>query len=68
MLKIKRRKILPLLAKYHKDLDGFFINYVRKTVNRKIDPDIEKNTLKELQIEKNLIKNKDVPVKYYNYS
>jgi len=58
MFKIKRRKILSLLAKYRKDLDGFFIHYARKTVNQKIDPDIEKN----------LIKNKDVPVKYYNYS
>jgi len=48
MLKIKRRKILSLLAKYRKDLDGFFIHYARKTVNRKIDPDIEKNILKEL--------------------
>jgi len=68
MLKIKRRKIFSLLAKYRKDLDGFSIQYAGRTVNRKIDLDIEKNILMELQIEKNLIKIKDALVKYYNYS
>ena len=30
--------------------------------------DIERNIVKELKIEKDLIKNKDVPIKWYNYS
>ena len=68
MLKIKRNRFFELLAKYHKDPDSFSIQYERKTINRKIDPDIEKNIIKELKIEKDLIKNKDVPIKYYNYS
>ena len=37
-------------------------------INRKIDPDIEKNIVKELKTEKDLIKAKEVPIKYYNYS
>ena len=68
MLKIKRRRFFLLLAKYRKDPDNFSIQYERKTINRKIDPDIEKNIVKELKIEKDLIKAKDVPIKYYNYS
>ena len=43
MLKIKRRRFFELLAKYRKDPDNFSIQYERKTINRKIDPDIEQN-------------------------
>jgi len=68
MLKIKRRRFFELLAKYRKDPDNFSIQYERKTINRKIDPDIEKNIVKELEIEKDLIKAKEVPIKWYNYS
>jgi hypothetical protein len=68
MLRIKRRRFFELLAKYRKDPENFSIQYVRKTINRKIDPDIERNIVKELKIEKDLIKNKDIPIKYYNYS
>jgi len=68
MLKIKRRRFFELLAKYRKDPDNFSIQYERKTINRKIDPDIEKNIVKELEIEKDLIENKEVPIRYYNYS
>ena len=41
MLRIKRRRFFELLAKYRKDPDSFSIQYERKTINRKIDPDIE---------------------------
>ena len=43
MLKIKRRRFFELLAKYRKDPDNFSIQYNRKTINRKIGLDIEKN-------------------------
>jgi len=68
MLRIKRRRFFLLLAKYRNDPDNFSIQYERKTINRKIDPDIETNIIKELRIEKDLIKAKEVPIKYYNYS
>ena len=68
MLKIKRRRFFKLLAKYRKDPDSFSIQYERKTINRKIDPDIEKNIVKALEIEKSLIENKEIPIRYYNYS
>ena len=68
MLKIKRSRFFELLAKYRKDPDSFSIQYERKTINRKINPDIERNIIKELIVEKDLIKNKDIPIKWYNYS
>jgi hypothetical protein len=68
ILRIKRSRFFELLAKYRQDPDSFSIQYERKTINRKINPDIEKNIVKELKIEKDLIKNKDIPIKWYNYS
>ena len=68
ILRIKRSRFFELLTRYQKDPDNFSIQYNRKTINRKIDPDIEKNIIKELKIEKDLIKNKEVPIKCYNYS
>ena len=68
ILKIKRRRFFELLAKYRKDPDSFSIQYERNASNYRIDREIEANIIKELQIEKDLIKAKDVPIKYYNYS
>jgi transposase len=56
ILRIKRRKFFELLAKYRKDPDSFSIQYERKTINRKINPDIERNIVKELKIEKDVLK------------
>jgi len=68
MLRIKRSRFFELLAKYRKDPDNFSIQYDRRTINRKIGPEIEKNIIKELKMEKDLIENKDIPIKCYNYS
>jgi len=68
ILRIKRSRFFELLTRYRNDPDNFSIQYKRKTINRKIDPDIEQNIVKELKIEKDLIKAKEVPIKYYNYS
>jgi len=68
ILGIKRRRFFELLNRYKKDPDNFSIQYNRKTINRKIDKAIETNIIKELNTEKYSIKNKDIPIKYYNYS
>ena len=68
MLKIKRSRFFELLAKYRKELDNFSIQYKRNTSNYRIDREIEANIIQELKIEKDLIKAKEVPIKYYNYS
>ncbi|GAH52424.1 unnamed protein product, partial [marine sediment metagenome] len=68
ILGIKRSRFFELLNKYKKDPDNFSIQYNRKTINRKIDKAIETNIIKELNTEKNLIKEKETPIRCYNYS
>jgi len=68
ILGIKRRRLFKLLARYKKDPNNFSIQYNRKTINRKIDKAIETNIIKELNREKILILDKEVPIRYYNYT
>ena len=68
MLGIKRRRFFELLSRYRKDPDNFSIQYKRNTSNYRIDREIEANIIQELQIERDLIKNKDIPIRRYNYS
>ena len=68
ILGIKKTRFFALVKRLKTDPENFSISYSRKTPTRKISKDIEKNIIKELKIEKDLIKAKDVPIKYYNYS
>lgn len=68
ILTIKRRRFFVLVKKYIKNPNTFSIDYSRTGKTRSIDPAIEKNIIKELAIDKKLIKNKKVPLKSYNYS
>ena len=68
ILGIKKTRFFALVKRLKADPENFSISYSRRMPTRKIDPDIEKNILKELEIEKDLIKNKDIPIKWYNYS
>ena len=68
ILRIKRSRFFELLTKYRNDPDNFSIQYERNTSNYRIDREIEANIIQELQIEKDLIKAKEVPINYYNYS
>jgi len=68
ILGIKKTRFFALVKRLKADPENFSISYSRRMPTRKINPDIEKNILKELEIEKDLIKNKDIPIKWYNYS
>ena len=57
-----------LLKQFKEDPQQFTIQYQRKAPSRSLSPEIEKNILKELTIEKKIIQNKDIPLKSYNYS
>lgn len=46
----------------------FLSNMYRITINRKIVLGIEKNIVRELKVEKDLIESKEIPIKYYNYN
>jgi len=68
ILGIKKRRFFLLLKHYREDPRHFTIQYQRRTPSRSLSPEIEKNILTELTIEKKTIENKDIPLKSYNYS
>jgi len=68
ILGIKERRFFSLLKQYRQNPESFSIQYKRELKTRKIPRDIEDNIIKELAIERGIILNKDVPLKFYNYS
>ena len=68
ILSIKKRRFFILIKNYRENPDSFSIQYSRKNPTRSIPKPIENNIIKELTIDKNIIINKDVPLKRYNYS
>ncbi len=67
VLGIKVRRFFALLGQYRENPDRFSIQYRRRQPPR-IAKQTEKALLKELAIEKNIIEDKDNPVRRYNYS
>ena len=68
ILGIKRSRFFLLLKHYKECPDRFSIRYRRNTKARRICEGIEQSILRELQIEKHMIENPDIPVRHYNYS
>jgi len=68
ILGISRRRFFMLLSQYRKNPSPFTIQYQRTAPPRCLSAEIEQNILKELAIEKQIIRNKEVPLSTYNYS
>ena len=68
LLGLKRRQFFEWLKKYRENRKDFTIEYSRKWSNRKIDKGIEENIIKELKIEKGLIDDPAMTIRFYNYS
>lgn len=68
ILQISKRRFFQLVQEYRENPDEFSIDYQRKRPTRKIDGEIEKNIIKELKIEKELIEDEELPIQFYNYS
>jgi len=68
ILNIGKTRFFALIKKYQKAPDTFSIQYSRTGKTRSIEPSIEKNIMKELQLDKKLIADKDITTKSYNYS
>ena len=68
ILDIGKSRFFELIRAYRESPDQFSIQYIRETPSRQIDPAIEKNILKELAIDQKAIRNKNIPLKSYNYS
>jgi hypothetical protein len=67
MLGIKERRFFALLGRYRRSPTAFSIQY-RRTQPPRISEEVEEAILKELAVEKQLIEDKDVPIRSYNYS
>jgi len=67
ILGISKTRFFMLLRAYRGNPEKFSISYSRWSPMR-IDPRIETNILKELAEDKEMILNKDIPLKSYNYS
>jgi len=68
VLGIKKTRFFVLVERFKDDPENFSVLYFRSLPTRTISKYIETNIIKELNTEKNLIKAKEVPIKYYNYS
>ena len=68
VLRIGKTRFFTLVKAYRKDPDKFSIQYTRNIRTRKISQSIERNIIKELQVEKSLIDNPEIPLRHYNYS
>jgi len=67
-LGLKRARFFKLLSNYKNEPDKFNIEYQRDGATRRISLKAEEAILEELVSEKKLIDNRDLPIKYYNYS
>src|SRR5512139_27096 len=67
ILGIKERMFFSLMRQYRGNPHHFTIQYHRATPLR-ISKNLEQHILKELSIEKEIIQNKEIPLKSYNYS
>ena len=67
-LQIRRRRFFELLKEYKNNPNEFSIRYKRKSTTRRISEEVEKNIISELEKEKNLIEDKEIPIRFYNYS
>lgn len=68
ILGVKKAMFFRILKAYRDNPKEFSVGYKRSGPTRSIDPEIKKNIIKELSIDKKLIQNKDVPLYRYNYS
>lgn len=67
LLGIEKAQFFRLLKEYRDNPVSFSINYTR-TSPKRLSPEVQENIIKELQIDKEAIENKNIPLKYYNYS
>src|SRR5512136_1304180 len=67
ILGIKERRFFALVRQYRENPYHFTIQY-RRTTPLRISKDLVHNIFKELSIEKEIIQNKEIPLKSYNYS
>ena len=68
ILDIGKTRFFALVKNYRDNPKKFSIQYTREISHPRLSQEIEKNIIKELNIEKKLIQDKNLPLKSYNYS
>jgi hypothetical protein len=68
ILGIKKRRFFALIAAYKQSPASFSIQYARHIKTRSLSTAVEHNIVRELEIDKGLIEDPDVPLRRYNYS
>jgi len=68
VLSIGQTRFFALVKRYRQAPSEFSVQYKRHQATRSISPAIEKNILTELKFGKELIDDKDIPIRSYNYS
>jgi hypothetical protein len=63
VLGIGKTRFFTLIKAYRHNPQDFSVHYTRATHTRTIPQEVERNILRELQIEKHLIEDKDVPLR-----
>ena len=68
LLGLRRRQFFEWVQRYKSNPEGLTVEHQRKQKGRKIGDAVETHILAELAIEKALIDDPSVPVRFYNYS
>lgn len=68
LLGLQRRQFFKWVKRYKERCQDFSIEYNRSNEHRKIEQAIEENIEKELKLDKALIDDRAMPVRFYNYS
>lgn len=68
LLELKRSQFFELVKRFKENKESFSIEYNRTGKTRRINEEVEDSILKELSIEKGLIDDAAMPVRFYNYS
>lgn len=68
ILNIRRSRFFKLLKQYRRDPDTFSIDYRRRRATRRISKEVEESITSELEEEKRLIDDANIPITCYNYS
>ena len=68
ILGIGKSRFFELLQDFRNNPNDFSVEYNRSSQAKRIVPEIQKNIIKELAIDKKAIQNKDIPLYRYNYS
>ena len=68
ILGIRRSRFFEILQDFRNNPKDFSVEYNRSSEAKRIAPEIQNNIIKELAIDKNAIKNEDIPLYKYNYS